>query len=309
MKFWQRALKSVTRRKGRSFILFLVIFILGNVIAGAVAIEQSTKNVETETKKQMGTRATIDMDYENLDKEMQKNPEKFEGTEWQKQPSLKEYEAIGKLPYVKYYDLSIPGYLGTNKIKGYSPENGGMSYGMGAKHSFYFKGVNRKEIVDIEDGLIKLVEGKTFTDKDLKDGNNTVVISKEVAELNNLSVGDQFVFDVTGEYYPNEGQPAEEEDNAEPEIITFDFPVKVAGIFSVVKKEASGKQTEEQKMQADWSAAEQINTVYAPNELSKALNKQMNEKIWKSEMPEAEETYYQTTYVLKSVDDVEAFWR
>ncbi|MGI6155554.1 MAG: ABC transporter permease, partial [Enterococcus lemanii] len=68
MNFWQRGLKSVTRRKGRSLILFLVIFILGNVIAGAVSIEQSTKNVEEATKKKMVAVATVEMDYERLDK-------------------------------------------------------------------------------------------------------------------------------------------------------------------------------------------------------------------------------------------------
>lgn len=97
MNFWQRALKSVTRRKGRSFILFLVIFILGNVIAGAVAIEQSTKNVEQETKKQMGARATVEMDYQKWEKYMNKNPDLSE-EDYQtllKSPTTKEYDAIG----------------------------------------------------------------------------------------------------------------------------------------------------------------------------------------------------------------------
>ena len=64
MNFWQRALKSISRRKGKSFILFLVIFILGNVIAGAVAIQQSTGNVEKVTKEKLGARAILDVDYE-----------------------------------------------------------------------------------------------------------------------------------------------------------------------------------------------------------------------------------------------------
>ena len=307
MKFWQRALKSVTRRKGRSFILFLVIFILGNVIAGAVAIEQSTRNVEEETKKQMGTQATIEMDYEAFDQDMQKNPEKFEGDmELQKPPSLKEYEAVGGLPYVKYYDLSVPAYFGTNKVKGYVPENSGFS-GMGANYVFSVKGTNRTELVDVEEGLIKLIEGEAFTEKDLQDGSNKVVISKEVAELNNLSVGDQLVIDVTGQYYPGEGQEVTEEEMAEPETITFDFPVKVAGIFSVVKKEDSGKQTNEQKSEAQWQAMDQINTLYAPNELAKNVQKQIDEKIRKLDATEAQEDYYAAKYILKSIDDVEAF--
>ena len=243
MNFWQRGLKSVTRRKGRSFILFLVIFILGNVIAGAVSIQQSTKNVEIETKKQMGAQATIDMDYEQFDKDYNANPEKFEDdSEWFSAPSLKELEAVGQLPYVKFFDYSIPGYMGTNKVKAYSPEDGSVSYGGAAKYQFNLKGVNRKEIVDAEEGYIKIVEGSTFSDKDITDGTQHVIISKEVAELNNLSVGDQLVFDVTGEYYneedmmredegTDEGEMTDNEGLNEPEVITFDFPTEVVGDF------------------------------------------------------------------------------
>lgn len=310
MKFWQRAIKSVTRRKGRSFILFLVIFILGNVIAGAVAIEQSTKNVEEETKKLMGTKATIDMDYERLDKEQQNNPEKFEGEDdWSKYPSLQEFESIGNLSYVKYYDLSIPSYMGLNKIKSYVPENSGVSYGGGYKYELNVKGVNRKEIVDIEDGLIRLVEGDTFTEKNITEGESVVLISKEVAEANNLSVNDQVVFDVTGEVFDEFSEGMNEESESDgPETVTFDFPVTVGGIFQVVKKADTGA-SEEENYEQDWRATEQINTVYAPNELVKALNREQDEKIWKvsEEDLENQEQYYQVSYTLNSIDDVEAF--
>ena len=320
MNFWQRSLKSVTRRKGRSLILFLVIFILGNVIAGSVAIQQSTKNVEEETKKQMGAVATIEMDYERVNKEQQANPEAFENNdEWHRQPPLKELEAIGELPYVKYFEYSVGSWMGLNKIKAYTDEEMGMSYGGGAKYNLNVRGVNRKELVDIEEGLIKLEDGSTFSDKDIAEGTNNIIISKEVADLNNLSVGDQVIFDVTGEYYPMEDEGTEGSDDgaatmdsmgemAEPEVRTFDFPAKVIGIFSVIKKEQK-EMTPEERSNDSWMAMEQINTIYAPNKLSQELNRQMSEKIWgvSPEDLESEEEYYQTTYALKSTDDIEAF--
>ena len=321
MKFWQRAMKSVTRKKGRSFILFLVIFILGNVIAGSVAIEQSTKNVEKETKQKMGPKTTVDMDYERFDREMQKNPDMINDDSYFKSPTLEEYEAIGQLSYVKYYDLSIPVYFGTNKIKAYLPEDedsmyGG--YGMGSRYSFNVKGVNRKEIVDIEDGLIRLEEGQTFTEKQMADGDNVVLISKEVAEANNLSVGDTFVLDVTGERFQDYTEEGSEEADEADEIaevrssvVTFDFPVKVAGIFAVIQKNDKDNVNQEsaQSSQMEWMAMEQINTLYAPNELAKVLSRQQEEEIWGMDAEELaeEEPWYQVSYTLKSVDDVEAF--
>ena len=320
MNFWQRGLKSVTRRKGRSFIVFLVIFILGNVMAGAVSIQQSTKNVEIETKKQMGAQATIDMDYEQFDKDYNANPEKFEDdSEWFSAPSLKEIEAVGQLPYVKFFDYSIQGYMGTNKVKAYSPEDGSVSYGGAAKYQFNLKGVNRKEIVDAEEGYIKIVEGSTFSDKDITDGMQRVIISKEVAELNNLSVGDQLVFDVTGEYYNEEDMMREDEGTDEgemtddgglnePEVITFEFPTEVVGIFTVAKREETKEKTPEEISNESWQAMEQINTIYAPNKLVQSPNAQMQEKIWKMPLEDvAGNEYYQSTYILNSIDDLEAF--
>lgn len=321
MNFLQRALKSVTRKKGRSIILFLVIFILGNVIAGSVAIEQSTKNVEKETKRQMGATATIAMDYEKLDHDQQKNPEKFEDNDdfW-KSPNIEVYEQIGQLPYVKYFDYSIPSQIGTDHFKGFQSDY--VSYGDGIENHFNIKGVNRKEVVDIDEGLIKLQEGETFSDKDIKEGTNSVLVSKEVAEQNNLSVGDQVVLDVVQEnYWMDPSGNSEEADSEETDSsdttdnkIRFDFPVKVIGIFSIVKKEETAQTSEEEQgySEDEWMATEQINTIYFPNELVKQLNSQLNDEIMKVTQLSEEETgfgedFYNATYVLKSPDDVEAF--
>jgi putative ABC transport system permease protein len=62
MNFFKRAIRSVTRQK-KSMILFAVIFILGNILAGSVIIQQSTQNVEKTTKEQMGAIATVGIDW------------------------------------------------------------------------------------------------------------------------------------------------------------------------------------------------------------------------------------------------------
>ena len=143
--------------------------------------------------------------------------------------------------------------------------------------------------------------------------------SKEVAELNNLSVGNQLVFDVTGEYYNEEDMMREDEGTDEgemtddgglnePEVITFDFPTEVVGIFTVVKKEETKEKTPEEVSNESWQAMEQINTIYAPNKLVQSLNAQMQEKIWKMPLEDvAGNEYYQSTYILNSIDDLEAF--
>lgn len=70
MNFLKRAIRSVTRQKSKSLILFTVIFVLGNILAGSVIIQQSTQHVEKITKEQMGAIATVGIDWN--DKEIQK---------------------------------------------------------------------------------------------------------------------------------------------------------------------------------------------------------------------------------------------
>ena len=66
MNYLKRAWLSVTRRKGKSLLLFIIIFILSNVIAGAVSIQQATQNVEKTIKNKMGATETLRLDYENM---------------------------------------------------------------------------------------------------------------------------------------------------------------------------------------------------------------------------------------------------
>ena len=80
------------------------------------------------------------------------------------------------------------------------------------------------------------------------------------------------------------------------------------GIFTVVKKEETKEKTPEEVSNESWQAMEQINTIYAPNKLVQSLNAQMQEKIWKMPLEDvAGNEYYQSTYILNSIDDLEAF--
>ncbi|MFS1025563.1 FtsX-like permease family protein [Enterococcus casseliflavus] len=322
MNFWQRALKSITRRKGKSFILFLVLFILGNVIAGAVAIQQSTANVERETKRKMGNVATVEMDWEGFEKDNADVSDEERSREdfYPKPPALDVYEQIGQLSYVKYFDYQNQAWLETTKLKAYTPEDG--SVGMGGNY-FTLKGGNLVEPLDMQEGLIRLEEGEGLTEKDVSELTNAVLISKEIAELNNLSVGDQLVWDTRAEVMMEEGSSEAVSDDSEDatdetaesgnRVATFDYPVTIAGIFSVVKKDQSNQgnssdQSNSQNSDQIWKVMDQINTFYASNNLVQDFNKLQSEKLWGQEVIEEEsDAYYQPIFVLNSTDDVEAF--
>ena len=66
MNFIHRAFLSMTRRLDKSLLLFLIVFILSNVMAGSIAISQAAVNVKQTMKTQLGANATVELDYEKI---------------------------------------------------------------------------------------------------------------------------------------------------------------------------------------------------------------------------------------------------
>lgn len=299
VNFIKRALCSVTRKKGKSLILFAVIFVLGNVIAGSIAIQQSTQNVENSVKKQLGGTATIQLDYENNQEEFAKNDLKID------QLKVDFMKKVGESPYVKYYDYNALAMAQTKELKSASSESeqfGGMMDG------FTLKGSNYNKILDIEEKNIKLVEGKVFTQEDIDNGKNVGLISSKVAEENGLSVGDQMVMDTRSYDYTENG--------GEKELFKIDVPIQIIGIFeptTVELKDKEDKKNQEQNTNQQFMSMQQLNTIYLPNKTVLEINKNNTEKLKKVDpdspylSEENVEEYYTPVYVLKSPDDVEAF--
>ncbi|MEI5995537.1 ABC transporter permease [Candidatus Enterococcus mansonii] len=301
MNFIKRALCSVTRKKGKSFILFAVIFVLGNVIAGSIAIQQSTQNVEKNIKKQLGATATIEIDYENNQEEVMEAGSDLEALK------VDLIKKVGESPYVKYYDYNANGWVQTKDLKSASID----SDEFGGMEGFTLKGSNYAKILDAEENRIKLVDGKVFTQDEIDNGKNVGLISSKVADENGLSVGDQMIMDVRGNTFMDSGESKE--------VFKIDTPIQIIGIFeptTVEMKEKDQGKNDQQKVNQQMMSMQEINTVYLPNKAVLEMNKNYFERL-KKEDPDnpslegftGDETneYYTPIYVLKSPDDVEAF--
>ncbi|MBP2099559.1 ABC transporter permease [Enterococcus rivorum] len=302
MNFVRRALCSVTRKKGKSLILFAVIFVLGNVIAGAIAIQQSTENVEKSVKKQLGGMATVEIDYEKFQDELMKEENQKE----LKPLELKTIKKIGDSPYVKYYDYNASGWISSKKLKSASfGDDSSMGFPEG---SFSLKGSNYAKVLDVEENKIKITEGRTFKQEEIDKGTNGAIISSKVADENGLAVGDQMVLD-------NVAYESYNENGGVGELYKIDTPVEIIGIFeptSVKMKEESkdNNNGEQDKMNQQMLSTEQLNTIYLTNKLIIDMNKELfekNKKAYPDEVTEEQEDYFVPVYVLKSPDDVDAF--
>lgn len=321
MNFFKRALASVTRRKGKSIILFAVVFILGNVIAGAISIQQATNSVEKNIKGQLGGTATITVDFDKFEEDSKDGEVEYPGN-----GNRKEVESIGQLPYVKYYDFNVNDHVGVRKFKTYQPEEGGIMYGGSGGINKYLsiKGVNYPEVSDIQEQKIELASGRVFEQGEIDNGKAVAIISDKVAEANNLSVGDTMVVDASAsdaDYSMNGDMGDEEgEDKKEIKYYTMEQPYEVIGIFKIVKQEAKKKQKEEDKQEEEWLNQEIYNTIYTTNDYVVKNTKNFKEGLLK-ELPELkeffmdpetgevyeEEEYINSVFVLKSPEDAEAF--
>lgn len=298
MTMWTRAWAGVVRQKSKSLILFAVMFILGNVMAGAIAVEQSVKQTEQGIKGRLGAEATFELDYPTLWADGEKDPDLFETIE---DVSLETIQKIGESPYVSYYDYNIGRYISSEKWSEYDPKKRDKSQ-EGGETAIYLTGVNVGALLAIKEQRIELVEGRTLTDEEVAQGKKLAVMSKEFAEANNLHVGDKLALDNIFYEYAQGG-----ERSPEPSF-TQELPVEIIGLFSplIVKQESTGQKSD-LDYSRDYQAIRQYNTVYLPNRVVLDFNLaffQNLAKISGMEMTEEEVTresqMYTPMYVLKS---------
>ncbi|WP_077603847.1 ABC transporter permease [Oceanobacillus sojae] len=300
MNFIKRGFLGITRKKGKSLILLAVIFILGNLISGAISIQQATGNVESTIKERLGTAATIDIDYD----------------EWEAKPDTDVEEInvdlikeIGNLSYVKYYDYSMSTWMGSESVERYQDEEMDGDYFVdGPSMDFRLKGINYAPVIDFEEGKAELTDGRVFTDDEIEKGTSVTIISHKLANENNLHVGDTFTL-------ANEVYTYDEETGEEDFVTSRDVVLEIIGLFEPQEAKKETDENADSGMMILTDDMEYHNTVYVPNEIVIDESQFNWEEYMKAdeefaEMMEGEEEsfeYYEPIYYLNNPEDIEAF--
>ncbi|WP_078551574.1 ABC transporter permease [Bacillus alkalicellulosilyticus] len=308
MNFFMRGLLSIIRKKGKSIILFAIIFILGNLIAGAISIQQATNIVEGTVKERLGTAAIIVWDslkydeyFNSLSDEEMMNfdydPENI-GVDLIKQ--------VGELKYVKYYDYTTRTSIASNQLESVKDEMNDSNYSVeGYDMDFRLKGTNYAPILDFEEGKSQLVDGRVFTQEELENDSTVAVISKKLAETNNLHVGDSLVLTTlvtrVTDFF-----------TGEQEIYSSrDIVLEVIGIFEPMNISPENARSDRMWYFLD---TELQNTIYVSNGIVSSETRYGIEKMMELDKDYAEmmgdreyEDYFEPMFILNSTDDVEAF--
>ncbi|MCL1990605.1 MAG: ABC transporter permease [Defluviitaleaceae bacterium] len=266
MKIMNRANISLFKNLGKTITLLFLIIILGTLAMGAILAENALTNTVDHLRRSLPPIIALGSDEESLN-ELYTLRERSQGYAAHLFEFLTrdQIHQIGSLPYVRYYDYSIsamPRHFGWN-VYGVNEQ---------LETSFVmFHGVSNPEVIYIEEGLMTLREGRTFTTEEmLHESLNEiapVLISYELATLNQLVIGsifemyiEHFVLPV-GANIPEGGFIGllDEEIWDHPYNNWEDkaFKFEVVGIF-----ELAYEATEQMDF---WNRMNILNTLYAPN--------------------------------------------
>lgn len=108
------------------------------------------------------------------------------------------------------FNYPLWGQLENSELDLWTPINrGGVDPLLGSVSSdlgqlFDVRGTSQPEFVELQQGFVEIVDGQTFSDDELANGSSVVVLSRLLAEQNDLNVGDvvpfeNIVFDIDSE--------------------------------------------------------------------------------------------------------------
>ena len=201
MSFFKRAMTSIMRRPGKSVILLLLVFILGTVIAGAIAVHGAVGNTDANLRRGMRPLVSLQADHEAHSQFWEENGYTWEDPDApQIMPlTLEMVREIGELPYVQNYEYSVPAWL--NDVPGIrrydlwrdeedtSPVGDDeMAWGLN------FRGTSETELLQVRENAVELVDGRTFTESELSDHSDVVpvIVSAGLARVNSWDINDRF---------------------------------------------------------------------------------------------------------------------
>jgi len=235
MTVFKRAWLSVARKKAKTGILFLTVLFLGMGVSGAISVSQAILNTELNLRRSLPPVATIVQDqaliFEHL--RLYGEVQGFEGL------TAELIESIGQLPQVRIFDYSVihhgfysaylrmsrslEPYVGLNKpdevlLSRLEPLQ--LFYQEGFE-SFWLKGIFRPEVLDVETGVIELLEGRAFTPEEMGiESAPVTIVSQAFAIENELVLGDTFTLYTLS--YDERGQATTDRP----------IPLEIIGIFS-----------------------------------------------------------------------------
>ena len=186
MTILKRAILSMKRHLLRTFLLFFVILLLTTGVASAISVRQAVINIDESLRARLPAIASIHLDQATLN-----DPDLFR-EDFEREPLTSEIiREIGELSYVRMFDYALWGYNFFNSslipVIRFDEIELDISRRAGA---FFLRGIQYHNVMDIESGLIELVNGRVFTEEEVETGATVAIVSQAFLNENELTIGD-----------------------------------------------------------------------------------------------------------------------
>jgi len=213
MNAFKRALTNIKRQPVKNGVLLFLIVILATALSGAISARQAINNTEESMLLRTPAIATVSLNVVAAAEdagitiyELGAPPDR---------PTVEDIFAVGSLPYVRAYDITmspvlysrdlewaiieideeqLPAGVSLRSLESSSFNTGMRNWGSHVEH-FVGRGVTNPDLNDIDAGLIELSAGRTFTQSEIDNAEHFVIVSQLFTETNDLYIGATIEFE------------------------------------------------------------------------------------------------------------------
>ncbi len=195
---FKRAWLNITRKKSKSVVLFIIMFIIANLVLASLAISNSVEESTSYAKESLGSEIYLSADMEKMRENMSgsgmnDNNAMNEGSLQnmslisRPQTNIEMVYDIAQSEYVKDYTYNISvGYEAVN-FTAVEVEETMMNGKMGMDKADTITGINSYAFIPgVESNIFEITEGTYFDETTI----DKVIISYELAQANEFAVGD-----------------------------------------------------------------------------------------------------------------------
>lgn len=204
---FKRAKLSVVRRRSKTIIFFLFLFIVANLVLSSISIKNATEESMTLARKSLGSEVTLETDMDKIRENFKSDDEdksfdekkddmnNMHGMMNESNATMDDVNKLKEISYVtdvKYYfnvsatEESFSLYEEDEEEN--QDENMPDFKNFKKNSSLEVKAINTFKLEDnYVNGNITLTSGEAFSEED----DDKVIISYELATVNNLNVGDK----------------------------------------------------------------------------------------------------------------------
>lgn len=323
MNLFKRAITSTIRNLGKTIILFLLVFILGTMIAGAISVHGAIHNTDNNLRRNMRPIVSIGVDIDPYMEYL--NSFDYVTTFPINRGVLRldEIHIIGALEYIYSYDYALRTTLRSRDLvrdwtSEYNIFNPAISDS--SMTHFHIVGTRHTELVQVEQEAIYITQGRQFEPYEHIPSIKPIaaIVSEEFARWNDLSINSVFTLNEWYRYmqvgdHPNDRHlDADWQFEIEEIFLHLEFEFEIIGFFAL------GERIDE----TDYLEADlrfnHLSTIYAPNWAVEKIRTELNqsrifqqetfgiENAWTTEFVLTASTYASPIFILEDplyIDD------